>query len=120
MHDATAPYPTPDPADPTKGYTAARTDKGSKPFVTLYLDGQPIGQMGGNRAGRATACLVVAYGPEHGRREGASEAWGMHYAGKSQWLGLRAALGGVRQVDRILYGRREQFVEFHVPVTPQV
>lgn len=109
------PFPTPNPSDPTAGWTARRTPIGSKPAITVYgPDGAPVSTLGGNRAARANYVLMVAYGPDHGRLANGLTG---PYAGKTQIIGLRAALVGTRQVSGTKYGQKQDYVEFGVPVT---
>lgn len=109
-------FPTPNPADPSAGYTACRTDKGSKPFVTVYgPDGQPVATLGGNRAFRATSVLIHAYGPDHGTREDGTLGYG-DWRNQTQVQGLRQNGPADRRVEKRQYGFLMQYLAFSVPV----
>lgn len=109
-------FPTPNLADPTAGYTARRTDKGSKPFVTVYgPDGQPVATLGGNRAFRATAVLIHAYGPDHGTKADGTLGYG-DWRNKTQVQGLRQAAPADRRVEKRMNSYLMQYIAFSVPV----
>lgn len=102
--------------DPTTGWSAVRSMKGSKAVITVSLDGATVCTIGGNRAARASVVVMQHFLEGHGK--GHSYAAGAAlYHGKTNVDGCRAKPVPSRHVTGPdTYGFPRDYLEWGVPV----